>query len=641
MNHVRYIRHTLSGAVVAVALVLSAAAVPAPAAQTADPVWDLQQALQVRSGDLEDPASLKQREAALEQIIDRLRTISELRRALTLTGWRDEINEPTSVRIVEPRPGLQKRPSELIEKIDREARKKVGERLAKLIQAEAANGDATTKLAVAQLLAEMGTSVRGLGETMDWHGLKVADWRGYTRRFAPTLIKLTQDPNPAVRVAAARALGRINPDVGVAVPALQHLIQKGDLSERRAAAEATLDLMREIGRLVKKGRTQTGVEAKPDEVLDVGGAVVPAAGAGIEDRDPAVRRLSLETLVDAAMALSNLIPEPFDPKEVPPRTGPLTPLQIKLVQEFAKSLRRDEATAAPFVTALASQGDRLARALNDPDPEARLLARRALELMANARLRQRRRWESLPNLKTLEGTGASTRRDSGPLAPGFTLAAAQDKNALDRDELLRKAFTPGLMVIAKRLEDPDPAIRRATIDFLEMLEDAAAPALPALIRALSDPDTFVRWSAARTLGRIDPELARKAIPALARLLKDRDLDVRLAAAATLEAYGAVARSAVPVLTVAVMEGDPEFRRAVMYALQSIGPEAAGEAVPNLASSLSNDDPRVRRTAAETLGRFGPAARSAVPALRQALRDEDPDVRQAVSDALLSIQPASR
>jgi HEAT repeat protein len=636
MSHVKQYRQTLRwGAGAALVLLLGWLAGSARAQPYTDPVWQLQQALQFRSADLGDVAALKLRETTLKKLIDQLQTVSDLRRALILTGWKDQIGDAMVSPLLGK--GTDRRRTELLADIDREARKEVGERLAKRLQENAARGDVTSKLAVVQTLAEMGANVRSVGEAQKGK-YRVVDWRGYARRFTPLLVKLTRDPSPAVRETAARALGKINPDVNEALPALKNMIEHDAVPQRRAAADAFLNLVREISKLALKGRTQTGVEAAPSEVLDTCVGVVPLAGVGLEDRDAMVRRLSLSTLAEAATALGSLTPEPYDPKDVPPRTGPLTPGQVKVVREYQERTRAEEQVLLPLAKALASQGERLARAVNDSDPEARLLARRTLEYMANARLRMRRIWEGLPDVSAAQ-PAASSRLD-GAAPAGVVLAAAQETKSSE-DEVLRRGVTPGLMAIAKQLHDPDPVIRRAEIDFLEMLEDAAAPALTTLIRALSDPDIFVRWSAARTLGRIDPALAARAVPALAQLLSDRDLDVRLTAAATLEAYGPAAGAAIPALAAAVSQGDSEFRRAVMYALQSIGPEAAREAVPGLVTDLTNDDARVRRAAAETLGRFGPAARSALPTLRRTLQDEDGDVRQAASDALLSIDVPAR
>jgi len=615
-----------------------------------DPVWDLQQALQFRTADLADPTALKNREVTLEKSIQQLHTVGELRRALLLTGWRDEVN-PLSTFIGDVRVGKLKESTELVVEMDREARKKVGERLAKQIQEEATRGDATTRQALAQLMGEMGTNVRALGDEISWKGevpglhpeprfdfdaksQKYTDWRGYARRFTPVLVKLTKDPNPSVRVAAARALGKINPDVNEAVPALQNMLRGAAVSERRAAAEGLLGIIQEIGKLEKKGRTQTGVEAKREEILEVSTAVAPAAGQGLDDRDPIVRRLSLATLLEAANSLSNLIPEPFDTKNVPPRNAPLTESQRKLVSALAAKVRQNEEALEPLTKLLAAQGERLGREVHDPDPEARLLARRVLEFMANSRLRMRRRWESLPELKTEE----SAQLDRGGPRGEIVLAVAQAKAATD-EKLLIKGITPGLTALTRQLQDRNPVIRRAAVDFLEMLEEDAAPAVPLLISSLSDPDIFVRWSSARTLGRLNAKAGAQAVPALAKSLGDPDLDVRVTAAGTLEAYGPTARAAVPALADALGRGDPEFHRAIMYALQAIGPEASKAALPKLIAELRNEDARVRRTAAETLGHFGAAARNAIPALRLALHDDDADVRQAASDAILGILPA--
>jgi HEAT repeat protein len=629
MQHVLQSRWRLAGAaVVGAAALLSFSAVGVLAAPYSDPVYDLQQALQVRSKDLDDPAAYKLREATLKQVSQRLRTTGEMRRALSLTGWRDEPGELTPLRVTE------KGRSELLVDIDREARKEVGLHFAKQVEEQASRGNVNDRLAVAAMLADMGTSVRSLGDVIEWRGQKYIDWRGFTRRFTPLLVKMTRDPSPAVREAAARALGKINPDIGEAVPALKTMLQKGSLAERRAAAESLGNMVREVGRLVKRGRTQTGVEAKSEEVLEAGEAAAPVAGLAIDDRDAGVRRLGLSSLGESATVLSSLIPEPFDAKDVPPRTGELTPNQIKLVREYTEVMRANEQLVLPLLKAMAAQGNRLARALQDPDAEVRLLARRALESMANSRLRLRRRFESLPRLDN------PAQNSSGPKMTGPELipVGAQEKTPAS-DEILLKAVKPGLKVFSQRLLDPDPVIRRAAVDFLETLEDAAVEARPALTSALTDPDLFVRWASARALGRINPEAGKSAVPALARLLCDPDLDVRLTAAGTLEAYGTAARAAVPALAEAVRKGDAEFRRAVMFAIQSIGPEDAAPAVPGLIEGLRNQDARVRRTAAETLGRFGSTAASAVPALRQALQDDDADVRQAASDAILSITPA--
>jgi HEAT repeat protein len=653
----------------ALLLGLAGLATPSRAQSRGDPIYELQQALVVRQSERDDLPTLLNREKTLQKIVQRLHTVRELRSALTLTGWQDQVDEGQQAIDRSSRRGDL---NERLIAIDRAARKEVGDRLEKRIEEDARRGDATNRLAIASMLETMGTSVRALGDPVIWQGnipglhpglrqdfgfdaaraakYPLPDWRGYARRFTPLLVKFTRDPSPQVRLVAARALGKINPDLKETAPALKGMLQKGTVPERRAAAEGLLSMMREINVLQKKGRTQSGVEAKVEEVLDVATAVTPVAGLGIDDSDPLVRRLCLSTLLDSAASLSILIPEPFSAKEVPPRNEPLTPPQIKLVRAKAEEIKENEEALAPLTKALAAQADHLAREANDADPQARLLAMRVLEYLAQSRQRMKRRWESLPDVGREPRPGASAQLTGSAPGSGLVLVSAQQAqkpgNAVPKvqvkdasnEGLLLRSVNPSLKNIARQMKDPNPVNRRAAIDFLEMLEEGAAPAVPALIGALSDPDVFVRWSAARTLGRINVEAAAAAVPALARAVSDRDLDVRLTAAATLEAYGSAARAAIPALTEAVTRGDPDVRRAVMYALQAIGPAASQAATPKLLAALRNEDAKVRRTAAETLGSFGPAARNAVPALRRALQDEDADVRQAASDALLSIMP---
>jgi HEAT repeat protein len=255
------------------------------------------------------------------------------------------------------------------------------------------------------------------------------------------------------------------------------------------------------------------------------------------------------------------------------------------------------------------------------------------------------------------------RPDLLPLAPGT-------KNA--PEDLLFKGVRPALDALTDSgLAFPDVASRLAAIDFLEMLEDLAAPAALSLAQSLNpSQNRFVRWAAARTVGRITlskitPASTRAAVlRGLENLLLDPDRDVRMAAVRTLQRFGPAASATTPRLIQAIamgnaeiarpnpiapahlpvkarasLGGDPDVLLETILALLKVGTPGADEtraAVTALAEVLRNPDPRVRRGAAEALERFGAAAQSALPALRAALNDEDSEVRQAVSDALLNI-----
>ena len=119
----------------------------------------------------------------------------------------------------------------------------------------------------------------------------------------------------------------------------------------------------------------------------------------------------------------------------------------------------------------------------------------------------------------------------------------------------------------------------------------AAPVASAVLEATHDPNLFVRWAAARTIGKLGPVEVKRGVSELARLISDEDLDVRAIAAHGLERYGPAARAAVPALTRTVNVGDSEIRVGVMRALDGIGPDAKS-AIPAISRALSHSDYRV-------------------------------------------------
>src|SRR5262249_54947699 len=205
------------------------------------------------------------------------------------------------------------------------------------------------------------------------------------------------------------------------------------------------------------------------------------------------------------------------------------------------------------------------------------------------------------------------------------------------DQILLDGLRVALPGLAAGVSDPDVRVRRATIDVLETLGQDAKPEAPALARALADSDVFVRWAAARTLGKLAPVEADTAVPGLVRLLCDRDSDVRQTAAEALRRYGPAAQGAVPALLQAVAQGEPDTRLASLRALEGIG-ASASTAIPVLVVALGAPEARIRQAAAQLLGRCGPDARDAAEALRAVLSDHDDAVRRAASDALLEVLP---
>jgi len=105
-------------------------------------------------------------------------------------------------------------------------------------------------------------------------------------------------------------------------------------------------------------------------------------------------------------------------------------------------------------------------------------------------------------------------------------------------------------------------------------------------------------------------------------------------------FGSDGGRAVPQLTAALADPDPEVREAAAWSLSQIGPEGAA-AVPSLAQALADSDPRLRSLAAVALEAMGPKAQAAVPALVRALNDPIDYVRAPAADALGAMGPAAR
>jgi HEAT repeat protein len=531
--------------------------------------------------------------------IEAIRSLGDLRRALALQDWGSQTG------------GLEELAGPKLQ-----GYLFLVQRFKKGVDQTLKEGTSTARLAVMAMLAEMGPSVRSPAPE---------DQKGIARTFAPDLAALIKsNQTPQIKEAAARTLGLIYGNPDVAVPALREMYGSPNVNERRAAAEGLAALMRTVGQQTFRSELVTApVENRKELIQDITRAitdVVPLAGRGLSDPVLEVRRLSAEAIVQAGAAVSNQVGQPRAGEEIGELPG--------------EQARFEEARLAivPAMEVFAKQAAALERGLKDPDSEIRTVIGRALEELGGARQRLLHgpAPSSAPAVPPEQGRLRGAQLGRGPL----TLVAMKLQATAPPDPLfgLMQSLLPTLEA---RVRDPNVQVRLEAINVLETLETSALPAVPALVQALYDPNLFVRWAAARTLGKMGPVESNLVVPGLAHLLFDSDLDVRLAAAVALERIGPAAQAAVPDLIRATQASDEVERQAAIRALGGIG-TGAKPAIPALAAALSDPEPRVRQTAAEVLGRFGPSAASAEPALRKALNDPDPDVRRAASDALLNV-----
>jgi hypothetical protein len=613
----------------AAALLLAlAAGLPGPArAQRLppDPVDALAQALG-RNPDATGAEALQQRERVLTARAKALHSVGDLARALLLDDWTHTHLDPK------------------MDDLDQKVWSGLADRFTADIRgALRPGGDPLRAQAAATLLGEMAGAAQAVG-------VRVNRVQGRLADLAPELARLTQsrEEPPAVRVAALLALGKIAPTAPEGLAAVERVLRSGAVAGRRAAAEALISLIRvptqatELN--VNPVPVRPGAPAESPKVapipLDLSERVVPVAALGLEDPDPEVRRLCLEAVHQAALNLREMVLAPAAPVDLFE-----TPDERR--QEGGHRGAAGSGTRG-LIDALSAAAPAVARMTRNQAADVRVLALQTLEEMGYAR--QRMNVHQQPVAPPMAPPRRPMKTEAPAPTPVVPVALADEGR---RDPLLR-GLERVLPALADAVSDPDVRARLAAVDVLETLGPEALPAAPALIRALADVDPFVRWAAARTLGKMVPPDAKRvppvlveAVPGLARLLADPDLDLRLAAAQALTNFGPDAAGAVDALAKAVGCGDVEARVAAIGALDAIGVQAA-PAIPAVIQALGQEDARLLVAAARLLGRFGDQAargnlqevkeqlRQALPPLQALLNSSEPDVRRAASDALLSI-----
>ncbi len=584
--------------VIGALLVGTALGFGASVARAQDPVEDLRRTISAGGPADDTPEALEFRKAKIQEAADRMKTIGQLRRALTLDEWKvdplREINE-----------GLRM--------VDTEMRKMIGERFKKSLEKMAKQGNANARLAVANLIAEMGPTVRAIDP---------GEKSGFCRSLEPLVAQLCQDQELGVRQEALRALGNINGPSKTVADIFRGVLQKdSEVGPRRLAADGLQQMIKVTTHLQKKGQTASGVAADRKDLLAALQAIAPVAAIGVKDSDSEVRMLSLQAVQKAAQALAELleVPESFSRRNFPVAGRKLTEKERAKIFDAYDQTEKDLAQVKPMLDAFRKEMPIYAEGLRDPESRVRLEACRAFENLGNARLKLVRRANNLPTIRDpkqgIDRSPADLLKEADFMQP-----------VLDKE-------MPQVMVL---LRDPDVRIRRSTAEALEVLEEKSEPAMAGLILALQDPDRFVRWTSAKTLGFTPHKKAGPAIMPLAKLLSDPDLNLRIAAAASLEALGPVASEAVPALAQAIRSGDVEARLAAMYALMRIGPEASKAAIPALIQCLDDREPRIVKTACEVIEEIGPPAAAALPALRRLIGHDDAEVRDRASQAILSI-----
>ncbi|MFE1907432.1 PBS lyase [Streptomyces gardneri] len=204
-------------------------------------------------------------------------------------------------------------------------------------------------------------------------------------------------------------------------------------------------------------------------------------------------------------------------------------------------------------------------------------------------------------------------------------------------------------LVGAQLHDPEPRLREAATSFLERLFELGGPAADSLvIRLAGDPALHgaSRDGAGGLVGRSVRDgallaLARagdtRAVPLLARALEEPDVRRELLYA--MDGLGPAAAGLAPLLRRRLAEvelDDGLFDRAapLLYALAAVrGAQALPEVLRVLRGAPEHRRDWVREAALRTLAAFGPAARKAVPELRGLLNADSAAVSSAAARAL--------
>ena len=204
-----------------------------------------------------------------------------------------------------------------------------------------------------------------------------------------------------------------------------------------------------------------------------------------------------------------------------------------------------------------------------------------------------------------------------------------------------------IAVLALYVSGTSLAITRAQSQadsLVQQLRDLPTP-LPPLINSngVIKPEERRRRQLYDQIRHLGPE----GVVALARRLHDDDVQLRKNAALAFDVLAGTwfeplwskteIKAALPALTAALQDSEPNVRSWSAQALGEMGPNAES-AVPELIILLSNPDEGSRNSACIALRGIGPAAKMALPALRNSLSDQSKDVRRFAELAIKSIQP---
>jgi HEAT repeat protein len=450
------------------------------------------------------------------------------------------------------------------------------------------------------------------------------------------------DPDHQVRIAAAEALGAIGGRK--ALGALLTLLKDGDEDVRRGAVRslAVLGDPRALPFLVGQfSDASAGIRfAAADSVAAFGDQSLAVLLSALADHQPLVRITAAVALGKLAhfKAIPSLIESLGD--EVPEvRFGAAQALgeiglpAIKpLIWVLKKGIREERLAALDALSRILDEEARagIEYALNDPDPDVREKAEKALRKHEVLDVWRRAWFERLSQEEVVSPTAAAIEQidekifeTHGAVEIDNLITALRDRKGTSQMAAAMRLIMmgrPAVEGLIRAMKDEDPAIQTAAAEVLGEMRDVA---VEPLMDALHDDDVFVRIVAARNLGKIGNEQSLETL--IAALQGDGDYRVRAVIAEAL-GYMGDARTIEP-LTAALRDRDEEVQMAAAHSLGYIGDRAS---IEPLIRALNDVDERVNRVALEALK--DPDG-SVHEHLLAALRNGEKQYRRGVADAL--------
>jgi HEAT repeat protein len=410
--------------------------------------------------------------------------------------------------------------------------------------------------------------------------------------------------DPATRLAAARAIGRLGP---VGEPALVDLLDDGDRDVSHAAVVALADGGRRAAEAVfddlALDRMALATGARTGHIAVLSNLRLTHGGrpAPIEDGRRLVdeRLRSSNPSVRATAALARYHIERFGNRGARYPGRPIPGFESRLGESLPAVIDAiDDLLRRPELDH--QQRQQIARMLG-------YIGGSAVEVLA----------QSVDLGQGVTGVLGYIGHDAvEPVAREATNREATAAHRRAAVSALGSIFTLQRMNRRAGFAEPDLAI-----------------ACRALVAALDDPDLEVRRQAIRSLGQVGPD-ARGAVDAIAPFVTEGDTRTRATALGALREIGASEGAALDAMIAALDDNEASVRNAAVAAIAASG----SGVIPPLEQVMTEPSDRARLHAARVLAGFGAEA---VPSLERLLATGSPDTRRRAADALRAIGPASR